>query len=63
MFTCIHSYNWSELNIFKNMCKEQHPSVDGKVEHGLESEEEQLHGTGSSEISLAGYSGMARPSS
>ena len=28
MFTCIHSYNWSALNIFKNMCKEKHPSID-----------------------------------
>ena len=27
MFTCIHSYNWSELNIFKNMCKVEHPNA------------------------------------
>ena len=27
MFTCIHSNNWSKLNIFKNMCKEQHPTI------------------------------------
>ena len=25
MSTCIHSSNWSATNIFKNMCKEQHP--------------------------------------
>ena len=27
MFTYMQSSNWSAVNIFKNMCKEQHPTV------------------------------------
>ena len=31
IFTCIHSANWSALNILKNMCKEQHPNIHNWV--------------------------------
>ena len=31
LFTCIHNYNWSELNIFKNMCKELHTTDNSTV--------------------------------
>ena len=46
MLTCIHSTNWSALNIFKNMCKEQHPNTHDWV--GVEIYWEKSSGLGRS---------------